>query len=166
MRNGGDLVAFLVVVGEGAGLEHVPEVEVAQLDFGAEADVAGEQAEHGRLRQGLQSADELPHARAELGLGSRAGCGRARRRSGRRSAGNSPAWAGSGGSRRTRARGSGRCGRRIQALEPVRGVELGGEDLGKSLHARAARVDQRAVNVEENQADHAPGSRRRSVRWQ
>ena len=45
----------------------------------------------------------------------------------------------------------------LQPLEPVHGIELGGKRLGKSLHPRAARVDQRAVNIKENQPHHAPG---------
>ena len=37
--------------------------------------------------------------------------------------------------------------RKLQAFEPIRDFEFGGERLGKSLHPRAARVDQRAVNI-------------------
>ena len=54
-RGGGDVVAIFVVVGKSAELKNLPQAEVAQLDFRAEPDVAGEQAEHGRLRQRLQA---------------------------------------------------------------------------------------------------------------
>ena len=37
MRHGGNLVAIFVVVAKPAGLEHIPEVEVAQLDLRARA---------------------------------------------------------------------------------------------------------------------------------
>ena len=43
----------------------------------------------------------------------------------------------------------------FQPLNPVHGVELIGKRLGKSLHPRAARVDQRAVNIKKNQPHHA-----------
>ena len=42
----------------------------------------------------------------------------------------------------------------FQAFEAVHRVELGGEGLGKSLDASAAGADQRAVNVEQDQAHH------------
>ena len=44
-----DLVAVFVFVAERARLEGVPEVKVAELDFGPEADIACEQAQQGRF---------------------------------------------------------------------------------------------------------------------
>ena len=35
----------------------------------------------------------------------------------------------------------------LQALEMIRHAELSGKGLGESLNPRAARVDQRAINV-------------------
>src|SRR5208283_3739599 len=48
----------------------------------------------------------------------------------------------------------------FQSLKPVPRPELGVEHFRESLHAGPARVHQRAVNVEQNQPDHAAQSRR------
>ena len=37
--------------------------------------------------------------------------------------------------------------RKLQLFEAVRDLKLGGERPGKGLHPRAARTDQRAVNI-------------------
>ena len=120
---------------------------MAQLDLGAEPDVAGEQAEQRRLRQRLQAANELPDARTgggpalvenvvepeDVAVEEALEVLRRRRDLVEAEELAHEAQVGASGE--------------LQALEPVRGVELGGEDLGKSLHARAARADKRAVNV-------------------
>jgi hypothetical protein len=62
MRGVGDLIAILVIVRKRAGDEVIPEIEVAQFDFRAEPDVAGEQAERGRFGQRLQITNQLPDA--------------------------------------------------------------------------------------------------------
>ena len=59
---GGDLIAVLVVVAKRAGSEYFPKFKVSQLDFGAEPDVASQQAERGRFGQRVQLADEFPDA--------------------------------------------------------------------------------------------------------
>src|SRR5436309_16126212 len=59
---GGDLIAVFVVVGKRAGLENLPQLEVAQLDFGAEPDVAGQQANRRRLGQRVELMDEFPNS--------------------------------------------------------------------------------------------------------
>ena len=48
---GGKLIAVFRVVGESAGLEQLPQFVVAQFDFRAEPDVAGQQAERRGLGQ-------------------------------------------------------------------------------------------------------------------
>src|SRR5471030_817432 len=68
VRGGGDQIAFLVVVGKPAELELLPQVEVAQFDFRAEPDVAGEQADNRRIRQRVQVAQQFPNSGANLGL--------------------------------------------------------------------------------------------------
>src|ERR1035437_1720851 len=67
----GDLIAVFVVVGERAGFKQIPQTEVAELDFRAESDVAGEQSEHGRLGERLQGADKFTDAGAGCGLVAR-----------------------------------------------------------------------------------------------
>src|SRR5204863_8660727 len=67
-RDGGDAVALFMIVGEGAGLKVIPQPEMPQLDFGAEANVAGEQAEHRRLVQGLALFDKAQDAFANVAV--------------------------------------------------------------------------------------------------
>jgi hypothetical protein len=45
----------------------------------------------------------------------------------------------------------------IDFLNAVEGIEFRGERFGKRLDARAAGVNQRAVNVEQYESHHAPG---------
>ncbi len=47
-----NVIAVLMIVGEAAKLESLPETILAQLDFSAKLDIAGEQAEDRWLRQG------------------------------------------------------------------------------------------------------------------
>ena len=148
MRHSGNLVALFVVVGERASLEDVPEIEVAQLDLGTEPDVAREQAEQGRLRQFLQFANKIPHARTQLGLAGAQDVVEPKhvaleeplkvfRR--RRDMVEPEEFA-----HQAEVGASGE----FQALEMIRDVELSGEGPGESLNSRTAGVDQRAVNVE------------------
>jgi hypothetical protein len=60
LRNGGDLVAFHRVVREGACLKLFPQAEAPQLDLRAKPNIAREQADHGRLRQGAQIVQPVP----------------------------------------------------------------------------------------------------------
>ena len=55
----GNVIAVFVVIGKAAELEKIPQAELAQFDFRAELDVTGEQAQRRRLRQCLQIADEF-----------------------------------------------------------------------------------------------------------
>ena len=45
--DGGDVVAVFVIVRERAGLENLPKLEVAEFDFRAEPNVAGQQTSRG-----------------------------------------------------------------------------------------------------------------------
>ncbi len=66
MSNGRDLIPVFVVVGERARLELFPQIEMAQFYFSAETDVAGEQADYGRLWQCARVLEESPDAGACL----------------------------------------------------------------------------------------------------
>ena len=63
-RGNRDVIAVFVVIGKAAELEKIPQAELAQFDFRAELDVAGEQAQRRRLRQCLQIADEFKNSGA------------------------------------------------------------------------------------------------------
>jgi len=162
-RDGGDLIALLVVVAKCAGLEDLPEIEVAQLDFRTQTDVSGQEANDGWLRQRAKLAQEMSDTGNDPALGSGeeiiepknvavekpAGILRARL--------NPVLEKELPGERRVGPTGE------LQTLGPIREIELGGERAGERFHASAARANQRAVNVEQNQSDHGgegTGSRR------
>jgi hypothetical protein len=44
---------------------------------------------------------------------------------------------------------------KLHVFRPVMEIEFRGKSFGERLRARAARVDERAVNVEQNEPDHA-----------
>ena len=49
-----------------------------------------------------------------------------------------------------------RASRKFQPLETVHGIELGGKHFRKRLDTRAARPDERAIDVEKNQPHVQP----------
>lgn len=59
----GQTIAVGIFVPERAEHEALPELVVAQFDFGAEADIASEQAEGGRVGEGGERAEERSYAR-------------------------------------------------------------------------------------------------------
>ena len=65
-----NLAAILVVVGEGAGAEVVPELVMAELELRAQTDIASEQTDARRLRQRVEVPDQfgnsLEHRSAQL----------------------------------------------------------------------------------------------------
>lgn len=61
-RRHGNMITILMVIGKTAEREKLPKPVLAQLDLGPKLDVAGEQAERGRFRQGLQLANQLEYA--------------------------------------------------------------------------------------------------------
>lgn len=65
-RRHGDVIALLVVVRKAAEMKRLPKPEVAQLEFRAELDIACEQAQHRRIRQRLQIADETVRAATRM----------------------------------------------------------------------------------------------------
>ena len=128
---------------------------MAELDLGAETDVAGQQAEQGRLRHRLQSANEGPNAGTEVGSALAQHVVQPKDVAveepvkvlwGRRDLVEAEELAYEA---QVGAPGE------FQPLKPVRRVELALKDPGKGLHPRAARVNQRAINVEQNQSYHA-----------
>src|ERR1051326_2720498 len=50
-----------MVICKSSGLELVPELHVAQFDFGPQTNVAGEQSQHGRLWQRPKTANKFQH---------------------------------------------------------------------------------------------------------
>ena len=54
------MVAVFLVVRKRAGLENLPELEVAEFDFRSEPDVTGQQANRRRLGQRVQLMNEFP----------------------------------------------------------------------------------------------------------
>ena len=61
-----------MVIGKRAGLEFVPQLKMAQLDFRAEADVAGEQAQATAVAGSADNlSEELQHPAAHLRLALR-----------------------------------------------------------------------------------------------
>jgi hypothetical protein len=147
-RDARDLVAIFMIIGEGARYELLPEVEVAQFDFGTELDVAREQAEEWWFRQGFQFAEERPDARTFFGfaLGEEV---------------VEPEGITVEKSREVFAGGWNMIQREKLAHETdigatresdrfgaVQDAELRGEHFGEGFHAGAAGANQRAVNVE------------------
>jgi len=155
MRGGGDEITFLVVIGEPAELELFPQPEVTQLDFRAETDVAGEQADDRRFWQRAQIAQEFPDAGTDLGFAAHENLVEPEdvileeapeifRRGGNVVVAEKFADEADVG-----APGE------LHFFQAVVGFEFGGKGLGESLRAGVARVDERAVNVEQNQFYHA-----------
>lgn len=153
-RDARDLVAIFMVIGEGARRELLPEIEVAQFDFGTELDVAREETEEGWLGQGLQLAEERPDARTFLGFAP----------------GEEVVEPEDVAVEESREVFAG--GRKVFELEKlphetdigaarepelfgaVGEVELGGEHPGEGFHPGAAGADQRAVYIEKHQPRH------------
>ena len=133
----------------------VPQPEMAQLDFRAEPDVAGEQAEHGRLRQRVQIVDQFPDAGADLRVAARkdvvepenVALEKLREMFRRlRQAVDAEKFADEAD--------VGAAGE-LHFFRAVMQLEFRGKRFGKRLRAGVARVDERAVNVEQNQFHHA-----------
>ncbi len=137
-----------MVVGECAGLEHIPERKVAQFDFCAQAYVAREQTQQRRLSQRLQPANKLPDARTDLAFALPQNVIKPK---------NIPL---------KKSPEVLRCGRNLmiseklahqpgvrasgefQFFEAIFRIELIRKHFGKSLYPCAPRMDQRAVDVE------------------
>ena len=120
----------------------------AQLDFRAQADVAGEQTQHRRIRQGSQTVDELQYSAAGPAIALGDGLVEPEnitleepleifRR--RRNPVEAEEFA-----HEIHIRPPGK----IDFFHAVEGVEFGREGPGKRFNARAAGVNERAVNVE------------------
>jgi hypothetical protein len=150
-----NVVTFFVVIGKAAKRELVPQVEMAQFNFRAELDVAGEQAKRGRLGQRAQGVDQFPDAGADLRLAAgedvvepenvtpeklREMFRRFRQ--------------GVDFEKFTDEADIGAAGK-LHFFRAVMQVEFRGEGFGESLRPGVACVNKRAVNVEQNQFYHA-----------
>src|SRR5271154_5374642 len=155
VRGGGDQIALLVVVGKTAELELFPQPEMAQLDFRAEPDVAGEQADNWRFRQRAQITQHFPDAGTNLGLAARENLVEPENVTLEetlkifRRGGNVVVLEKFADEADIRASG------KFHFFQAVVGFELGRKSFGESLRAGVARVNERAVNVEQNQFYHA-----------
>ena len=152
--DGGNLIAILPVIREAARFEMFPQSEVAQLDFRSEPDVAGEQSQQRRLGQCLQISDQLADAGTFLrltfleqmmqpmnvALEEPREVGIRRRDAVQPKEFADEADIGASGE--------------FHPLDAVTRAELGGEHLRKRPDARASGVDERAINVEENESNH------------
>jgi hypothetical protein len=153
---GGDVIAVFVVIGKPAGFKKIPKSVTAQLDFRAEADVAGEQAKHRRLRQRAQAVEEFRHAPADFAAALGDDVVEPENET------------------LEKPLEILRCGRDVVVAEKfadethvgapgepdfinaVAHFELRGEGFGESLRTGASRVNERAVNIKQNQSYHAP----------
>ena len=64
---GGDEVAVFAIISKATHFKDVPQAGMAEFDFRAKTDVAGEQAEEGRFGQGAQVVNKIHHAFAVFG---------------------------------------------------------------------------------------------------
>ena len=158
MRRVRNLVAILVVVRKSAGDEFLPQIEVPQLDLRTKTDVSGEQTECWRVRQCLQVADQFPDAGTGSGFALRENVvepediafEEAPKMFGVRFDVVLP-------EKFAHQAHVGATGK-LHFLRAVRDAEFRRKRFGKRLDAGAARVDERAVNVEENEFDHSTQS--------
>src|SRR5437016_8289058 len=161
--DGGDLIAVFVVVGECAGLENLPQLEAAQLDFSAQPDVAGQQADSRRPGQRMELMDELPNA------GQNDAPGRRQQRI-------EPEYVAIEEAaeifprrldlvlQEKLARDSGvRASGELELLGAVGNVELRRESASERPHPGPSRVDECAVDIKQNKSNHAPRLNRRPV---
>ena len=154
-RGGSNVIAVFIVVGKSAELKNFPKPEAAQLDFRAQPDVAGEQSKHRRIRQRLQVADEFAHAVAYVAVTVRKNMVEPEnvalkklremfRRFGQRvdfEKFADKAHVGAPGE--------------FYLFGAVMQVEFRRESFFESLRAGVTRVNERAVNVEQNEPHHA-----------
>jgi hypothetical protein len=149
------MIPVFVIVGKRAGLENFPESIAAQLDFRAEPDVAGEQAEHRRIRQREQITDEFTHAFAHVAvavnenvvepedvapekLPEMFGCFR-----------QSVDFEKFADQAHIGAPG------KLHLFRTMMKVEFGRERFGERLCSGVSGMNERAVNIEENEPNHA-----------
>lgn len=152
--NDGDLIPILVVIAESTGAELLPQPVSPQLDFRAEANVAGEQADERRLGQRFELLQEMPDSRQGAALTffelfleekdvtvAKPAKILVRRRHTLRFEyfAHQPAICPSG---------------KLESGHAIRDAELRGKRLRKRPHARSPCADERAVDVEKNQPDH------------
>src|SRR6267378_5493594 len=146
--NRSDLISVFVVIGEGPGLKCLPKMVMAQFDFRAQSNITSKQPKHRRVRQGSQICDEFVNpgtdaARAFAqnvikpeGIPLEKSLEILRRRRDvmkTEKLANEPHIS---------------APSKLQTLETVHGIELGGKDFRERLHPRAAGADQRPVDVE------------------
>lgn len=149
-----DLIPLFVVVGKCARDEFLPQIEVPQLDLCAKPDISREQTERRRIRQRLQIVDQFPDA----GTGLRFTLGQNVVEPEDVALEEAAEMFGIGldviepekFAHQTDIRAAGE----LHFLCAVWNAELQREHLCKCLDACAARVNERAINVEEDEFDH------------
>jgi serine O-acetyltransferase len=154
MRECDNSVAVLVIIGKRAGDKEIPDIEMAQFDFRAKADVAGEESENGRLGQRLQIVNETPDAGQQVAFAFRQNMvkpgGVAVEEQAEIVCGGFEAMPGEQLPRDAGVRAAGE----LHVLDGVSDFELGGEGELEGFDARAIRVNERAIDIKQNQSHH------------
>ena len=142
-----------MIVGKAAEREFVPQLEPFQLDLRAAPDVAGEQTEQRRFGARGQRAVKFQHARTrparaichQLLQADHVGREKALEIPGRRL--DAPQREKLPHQRDIRAPGE------LDKFRAVGDAKFRGQGHGKRLHPGPARVNERAVNIKQDQAD-------------
>src|SRR5664280_434339 len=149
-----DLVAIFAVVREGAGLKFVPKVEVPQFDFGSEPDVARQQAEQGRGLQGLKPRDELRDAWTHFGFAVAEDIIEAKNVAMKEALEIFRSGLDQMELEKLAHHAQVGAPGKFEAFKAVHCPEFLREDFGKGRDARAPGVDERAVNIKQNEPNH------------
>ena len=149
-----DAIAVFMIIGEGAGFEMVPELVVAEFEFGTAPDVAGEEAEDWAIRGGVEGLEEVDDAFADS-----AARGLEKLLEETRVVLEEAVDVGLGSFDIVLEETFAHQGA-IGAAGELQGAGGGGEteDLGKGLlesfHARASAADEGSINIEEDESYH------------
>src|SRR6185312_13820076 len=136
------------VVGKGAGFKFLPQIEVTEFDFRAEPDIAGEQADNRRFGKGAQGGEEFPDAGARFGFAVVQNVIEPEHVTFEKAGEVLLRWFDVVIREKLADEICVRAAGEFQFFKMVVGVELGLEDLGKRLDSSAARVNERAVDIE------------------
>jgi len=149
----GDVVPVLRVIRKSADVEGFPQPEMAELDFRTEADVSSKQADDRRRRLGLELLEKIMDA------GANASAGFAQEMIQPEDVDREKPLevllhrcAASDGEHLSDQRNI-RASGELNPLGDIRQAKVGSESLGESSHASAVGVQQRAVNVEQDEPD-------------
>lgn len=149
-----NLIAILVIVGKCAKFKLLPQIEVAQFDFRAEPDVAGQQTERWRLWQRLQIPDQFPDAGTRGGFALGQDVVEPENVTLEETLKMRRIWFDVVQPEKLPHQAHIRAPGELHFLRAVKDAELSRECFGKRLDARAAGVNEGAINVEKDEFDH------------